>query len=311
MWRDSRDWERFRTVWHLPGRMMATWFQGTADEFIAVSREGYERGVRILHFLGGNSVQAGRRSRPLRDQDDDLPASRGARRGGGRRLHGTLLRLLRASRRALGTGSSPADLRVRPHRRGGPCRRAGARSRTAGELSARIPAPGLSTDPHRLPVKPDMPGLDGPELDALYNRGERWLAGAAAAELALWNAAAAPATGRRRRRARRGAVSIRRSGVAELALGGLKHAGTILVSPLVGPGLLGALLVALGQDGLHLGGGQLVIAGPWLADAAGSRSGSGSWCGSRSCARRSRPWPGRSGRGRPAWHVISSAVSWS
>ena len=32
---------------------MATWFQGSGDEFIKVSREGFERGVRILHFLGG------------------------------------------------------------------------------------------------------------------------------------------------------------------------------------------------------------------------------------------------------------------
>src|SRR5262245_66683642 len=36
--------------------MMATWFQGPADEFIRVSREGWERGVSILHFLGGTSV---------------------------------------------------------------------------------------------------------------------------------------------------------------------------------------------------------------------------------------------------------------
>jgi hypothetical protein len=56
VWRDAGDWERFRTVWHDDGRMMATWFQGTADEFIRVSREGFERGVRILHFLGGSSV---------------------------------------------------------------------------------------------------------------------------------------------------------------------------------------------------------------------------------------------------------------
>ena len=56
VWRDAGDWERFRTVWHDDGRMMATWFQGPADEFIRVSREGFERGVRILHFLGGSSV---------------------------------------------------------------------------------------------------------------------------------------------------------------------------------------------------------------------------------------------------------------
>ena len=56
VWRDAGDWERFRTVWHDDGRMMATWFQGPADDFIRVSREGFERGVRILHFLGGSSV---------------------------------------------------------------------------------------------------------------------------------------------------------------------------------------------------------------------------------------------------------------
>jgi hypothetical protein len=56
VWRDSGDWERFRTVWHEDGYMMATWFQGTAGEFIAISRAGFERGVNILHFLGGCSI---------------------------------------------------------------------------------------------------------------------------------------------------------------------------------------------------------------------------------------------------------------
>ena len=49
-------WERFRTVWHEDGVMMATWFQGSRDEFIKVSEEGYARGVRILHFLGGSTI---------------------------------------------------------------------------------------------------------------------------------------------------------------------------------------------------------------------------------------------------------------
>jgi hypothetical protein len=56
VWRDALMWDRFRTVWHPEGRMMATWFQGTADEFIKVSQEGYAKGVRILHFLGGSSI---------------------------------------------------------------------------------------------------------------------------------------------------------------------------------------------------------------------------------------------------------------
>ena len=56
VWRDAGDWQRFATVWHADGRMMATWFQGSATDFIAVSREGWERGVSILHFLGGCSI---------------------------------------------------------------------------------------------------------------------------------------------------------------------------------------------------------------------------------------------------------------
>src|ERR1700736_1240761 len=56
VWRDAADWERFSTVWHEGGRMMTTWFQGTGDEFIKVSRERFNRGVRIQHFLGGSSI---------------------------------------------------------------------------------------------------------------------------------------------------------------------------------------------------------------------------------------------------------------
>ena len=56
IWRDAGDWERFRDVWHDDGRMTATWFQGSPDEFIAVSRSGFDKGVRILHFLGGMAI---------------------------------------------------------------------------------------------------------------------------------------------------------------------------------------------------------------------------------------------------------------
>ena len=53
LWRDAGDWDRFATVWHDDGWMTATWFQGPARKFIEVSREGFEKGVSILHFLGG------------------------------------------------------------------------------------------------------------------------------------------------------------------------------------------------------------------------------------------------------------------
>ena len=57
IWRDARDWDRFRTVWHDDGRMMATWWQGPCEEFIRVSQEGWDRGIRILHFLGGSTIE--------------------------------------------------------------------------------------------------------------------------------------------------------------------------------------------------------------------------------------------------------------
>ncbi|MEI7531219.1 MAG: nuclear transport factor 2 family protein [Betaproteobacteria bacterium] len=56
LWRDAGDWERFHTVWHDDGVMMATWFQGHFEEFIKVTIDGWNKGVSILHFLGGNSV---------------------------------------------------------------------------------------------------------------------------------------------------------------------------------------------------------------------------------------------------------------
>lgn len=57
VWRDAGDWERFATVWHPEGVMMATWFQGPFAEFIRVTREGWDRGVSILHFLGASAIE--------------------------------------------------------------------------------------------------------------------------------------------------------------------------------------------------------------------------------------------------------------
>ena len=56
IWRDARLWDRFRTVWHKDGQMWATWFQGSYEEFIKVSQEGYDHGVRINHMLGAITI---------------------------------------------------------------------------------------------------------------------------------------------------------------------------------------------------------------------------------------------------------------
>jgi hypothetical protein len=52
--RDQGDWEGLRAVWHRDGVMVATWFQGPASEFIEASRQGWERGAVVHHFLGGS-----------------------------------------------------------------------------------------------------------------------------------------------------------------------------------------------------------------------------------------------------------------
>lgn len=56
IWRDAGDWDRFRSCWHDDGFMMATWCQAPAAQFIAASQAGWAKGVSILHFLGGVSV---------------------------------------------------------------------------------------------------------------------------------------------------------------------------------------------------------------------------------------------------------------
>ncbi len=63
LWSDSGDWERFSTVWHDDAWMTATWFQGPATEFQKARRAGFERGVSIIHFLGGTTCEiAGHRA---------------------------------------------------------------------------------------------------------------------------------------------------------------------------------------------------------------------------------------------------------
>jgi hypothetical protein len=49
---DSGDWVGFATLWHTDGWMTATWLQAPASEFMRARREGFDRGVNIIHFLG-------------------------------------------------------------------------------------------------------------------------------------------------------------------------------------------------------------------------------------------------------------------
>ena len=135
--RDAGDWERFRAVWHDDGRMMATWTQGTADEFIAMSKEGWEKGVRIHHVLGGQFADVVGDRAISQVEDGDPPACGGRRRRGRRHVQRPLLRLPREARRPLGPRAPSADLRARPDGPRRPCRTPRARSPTCSPGSPR------------------------------------------------------------------------------------------------------------------------------------------------------------------------------
>jgi hypothetical protein len=175
VWRDARLWDQFRTVWHEEGRMMATWFQGSFEEFIKVNNEGWARGVRILHFLGGSAIDV----------------------VGNRAIAQTKMTI---SQRAL-VENVVCDVVCTGRfydffeKRGG---RWGLVLRQPIYEKDRLdpvdPAAKLELDQKLLKtfpegyrhlaylqtrigykVKRDMPGIDGPELEALYAAGASWL----------------------------------------------------------------------------------------------------------------------------------------
>jgi len=179
VWRDARLWDRFRTVWHADGRMMATWFQGGFEDFIKVNDEGWARGVRILHFLGGSSIDvAGQRAiaqtkmtisqrAPVEGVICDVVCSGRfydffEKRNG---RWGLVLRQPIYEKDRLDPVDPAAKLVLDQ------------------DLLARFPEgyrhlAYLQTK-IGYQVKTDMPGIAGRELDKLYERGARWLNGGA------------------------------------------------------------------------------------------------------------------------------------
>lgn len=58
VWRDSGDWDRFATLWHPDGRMITTWSQAPAAEFVARSKRAWESGaLKVLHGLEGTTIE--------------------------------------------------------------------------------------------------------------------------------------------------------------------------------------------------------------------------------------------------------------
>ena len=177
VWRDAGDWERFATVWHPEGWMSATWFQGPAADFMRVSQEGFARGVRILHFLGGISIDlAGPRAIA---QTKMTISQRGP-------VEGVLCDVVCTGRFYDFVQKHEGQWKVL-HRqpiyekdRIDPVDPAAELSLDAAAL-AKFPEGyrHLAYIQTRIgyKVKLDMPMLKGPVVEELYRRGARWLAG--------------------------------------------------------------------------------------------------------------------------------------
>jgi len=177
LWRDARQWDRFRTLWHKDGAMWATWFQGSYEDFIKISQDGWERGARILHMLGGTTIDIkGKRAvaqtkmtisqRAKIDNVDcdvtctgrfyDFVEKRKSR-------WGIVLRRLAYEKDRIDPVDPAAKLKL------------------DRKLLAQFPEGyrHLAYLQTRIgyKVKGDLPGLDGPALDALYAQGAAWLKG--------------------------------------------------------------------------------------------------------------------------------------
>ena len=185
LWRDAADWERFATVWHSDGWMTATWFQGSAADFIKVSKEGFEKGVSILHFLGGWTCEiSGKRA----ISQTKMTISQRAP------VEGVLVDVLCTGRFY--------DFLEKRDGRWGMVRRQPIYEKD--RLDPIDPAAVLKLDPEllaRFPegyrhlaylqtrigykIKTGLPGLRGPAVENLYAEGKAWLAGSAKPGVAL------------------------------------------------------------------------------------------------------------------------------
>ncbi|WP_457355328.1 nuclear transport factor 2 family protein [Sphingomonas sp. UYP23] len=175
--RDSLQFDQLLALWHEDGRMMTTWSQVSAVEFVRLSRAAVARGVQIQHLLGGSHVQiVGDRAVA---QTKTTIAQRGSidavlcdatcygrfydlfeRRSG---IWKIVFRQPIYERDRL-------DL-VQP----------GTAPILDQDLLASFPQGyrhlGYLQTKLGMEVKRDMPGLTGPEVEALYAQGSAWLEG--------------------------------------------------------------------------------------------------------------------------------------
>jgi hypothetical protein len=176
--RDARLWDRWLGVWHDDGVIFTTWGgRTTPAQFIEKAEAGYARGDRMLHSNGGTSVElAG-------DRAVSMSKMRIMQIGP---VEGVLCEVACLGRNY--------DLCERRDGRWGIVLRQPIYERDMAFVAD--PSTTTTFEPRKLAeypqgyahlaymqnelgyqIRQDMPQLDGPELEALYEQGRVWLAG--------------------------------------------------------------------------------------------------------------------------------------
>lgn len=177
--RDSGYWKRLRAAYHPDGRMLATWFEGTVDQFVQQCIVAWGKGSNSQHTLGGFSVEVADihaiaqtrvvlSSRgPVEGVECDITCTGRfydffEKRDG---YWAIARRQLIYERDRIDPVDPTAQVRLDP-------------TILAGFPMGYRHLAYLQTKAG-LKVFKDLPGLRGPEVDALYARGRAWLDGAA------------------------------------------------------------------------------------------------------------------------------------
>jgi ketosteroid isomerase-like protein len=177
VFRDSGQFDRLLPLWHEDGEMVTTWLQVNAAEFVKRSQAAFERGASALHLLCGTSVDiAGDRAIAQtkmvisqRDKIDGVLCDANCtgrfydffeKRSG---RWGIVLRQPIYEKDRL----DPVDPSQQLKLDNALLETFPEGYRHLAYLQTKI----------GMTVKKDLPGLRGPEIAALYERGKSWLAG--------------------------------------------------------------------------------------------------------------------------------------
>jgi hypothetical protein len=177
IWRDSGDFDRFATLWHPKGRIIVMWFQGGARDFIGRSRAGFDRGAKVLHVLGGSSIEVSDTRAISQTKMAIIMRGRAHKVEVDVTCHGRFFDFLEkvGEQWLLYLRQAIYELdQVTPTE---PGRRIELDANLLSEFPEGYRYTAYVLTQLGFEVKRDLPGTRGPEVEALVARGRAWLAG--------------------------------------------------------------------------------------------------------------------------------------